>query len=87
MGEVTGKVRGCGRGGDGRAEAAVFAAHSGFIFLFPFPSPICALHEADRLNQREGEGEGLPPCSAPPEIRLVPSRLLTPSELPSRRAF
>ena len=58
MGEVTGKVRGCGRGGDGRAEAAVFAAHSGFIFLFPFPSPICALHEADRLDQREGEGEG-----------------------------
>ena len=57
MGEVTGKVRGCGRGGDGRAEAAVFAAHSGFIFLFPFPSPICALHEADRLDQREGERE------------------------------
>ena len=57
MGEVTGKVRGCGRGGDGRAEAAVFAAHSGFIFLFPFPSPICALHGADRLDQREGEGE------------------------------
>ena len=52
-------VRGCGRGGDGRAEAAVFAAHSGFIFLFPFPSPICALHEADRLDQREGEGEGV----------------------------
>jgi hypothetical protein len=22
------------------------------------PSPICALHEADRLDQREGEGEG-----------------------------
>ena len=34
------------------------SAHSGFIFLFPFPSPICALHEADRLDQREGEGEG-----------------------------
>ena len=35
-----------------------FAAHSGSIVLFPFPSPICALHEADRLDQREGEGEG-----------------------------
>jgi hypothetical protein len=44
--------------GDGRAEAAVFAEHSGFIFIFPFPSPICALHEADRLDQRAGEGEG-----------------------------
>ena len=34
-----------------------FAAHSGSIVRFPFPSPICALHEADRLDQREGEGE------------------------------
>jgi hypothetical protein len=25
--------------------------HGGFRFLFPFPSPICALHEPDRLDQ------------------------------------
>jgi hypothetical protein len=43
------------RSRDGRA--ALFAAHGGFLFLFSFPSPICARHEADRLDQREGEGE------------------------------
>ena len=51
-------VWGCERGGDGRTAAAFFAAHGGILFLFPFPSPIFALHEADRLDQREGEGEG-----------------------------
>ncbi len=37
--------------------AALFAAHGGFLFLFLFPSPICARHEANRLDQREGEVE------------------------------
>ena len=46
--------------GNGRAAlfAAVFAALSGFLFLFSSPSLVCALYEADRLDQREGEGEG-----------------------------
>ena len=39
-------------------QLSVFAAHGGFLFLVFFPSPICALHEADKLAQREGEGQG-----------------------------
>jgi hypothetical protein len=39
-------------------EGALFAAHGGFHFLFSFPSPICALDEANRLDSpREKERE------------------------------
>jgi hypothetical protein len=30
----------------------------GLFFYFPFPSPTCALHEADNLEQRGEEGDG-----------------------------
>ena len=35
--------------------AALFAAHGGFLFLFSFPSHICARHEADSTRERERE--------------------------------
>ena len=38
------------------SEGSLFAAHGGFLFLFSFPRPFCACHEADRLDQKEGEG-------------------------------
>ena len=54
-----------GGGGDyeGVDEGEMQGLHSllntvGFVFLFPFPSPLCALHEADKPDQREGGGEG-----------------------------
>jgi len=40
------------------SEGSLFAAHGGFLFLFSFPSPFCALHEADRLDRGGGGGGG-----------------------------
>ena len=57
-------VRGCGRGGGGRAEATVFADTVGLFFFFPFQvlsvlftKPTDSTRERERERERESERE------------------------------